>query len=204
MDRAEAVGRLVPVFRRYGYEGATLARISEATGLGRASLYHHFPKGKQEMAAAVLAYVNQWFKVTILDPLCDSGQPIERLEAMTENLQTFYRSGRDSCLLSIFSLGEANDLFHDHIHQALSAWISALAAIVTESGVAATIAHQRAEEAVMLVQGALILARGLDDVATFERAVRGLPTRLLTSAPPAGLPAAMVTASPSQKYDCDR
>lgn len=42
MARVEVVQRLLKVFRQHGYEGATLSRISEATGLGRASLCHHF------------------------------------------------------------------------------------------------------------------------------------------------------------------
>ena len=62
MDRSEAVQKLVMVFRQHGYEGATLSKISEATGLGRASLYHHFPGGKQEMARAVLESVAAWFE----------------------------------------------------------------------------------------------------------------------------------------------
>ena len=43
------------VFRAHGYEGATLSVITEATGLGKGSLYHFFPGGKEELAAAVLA-----------------------------------------------------------------------------------------------------------------------------------------------------
>ena len=48
------IERLTSVFRIYGYEGASLSRIAEATGLQRASLYHRFPGGKEEMAEAVL------------------------------------------------------------------------------------------------------------------------------------------------------
>ena len=54
LAKEEVVARLMKVFRREGYEGASLSRLSEATGLGRSSLYHHFPRGKEDMAAAVL------------------------------------------------------------------------------------------------------------------------------------------------------
>ena len=53
LPREEVVDRLTRVFRREGYDGASLARLSEATGLGRSSLYHHFPRGKEDMADAV-------------------------------------------------------------------------------------------------------------------------------------------------------
>src|SRR5437762_12723369 len=52
--RAALLPVLGEVFRAHGYEGATLALITEATGLGKGSLYHFFPGGKAQMAAAVL------------------------------------------------------------------------------------------------------------------------------------------------------
>ena len=57
------------VFRAHGYEGATLALISEATGLGKGSLYHLFPGGKEQMAAEVLADIDAWFELNIYAPL---------------------------------------------------------------------------------------------------------------------------------------
>lgn len=33
MSRDEVIAQLAKVFRQYGYKGATLARLSEATGL---------------------------------------------------------------------------------------------------------------------------------------------------------------------------
>jgi AcrR family transcriptional regulator len=41
---------LLKLFRQFGYDGVTLSKISQATGLGKASLYHYFPGGKAEMA----------------------------------------------------------------------------------------------------------------------------------------------------------
>ena len=37
-DRSGAVPLLAEVFRTYGYEGASLARISQGTGLGKGSI----------------------------------------------------------------------------------------------------------------------------------------------------------------------
>ncbi|MEP1982729.1 MAG: helix-turn-helix domain-containing protein, partial [Maribacter dokdonensis] len=52
----EILTGLTKVFRSRGYEGASLKELSEATGLKKASLYHRFPNGKQEMADAVLQH----------------------------------------------------------------------------------------------------------------------------------------------------
>ena len=55
MERADVLPMLGEVFREHGFEGASLAAITARTGLGKGSLYHFFPGGKEEMAAAVLA-----------------------------------------------------------------------------------------------------------------------------------------------------
>lgn len=179
MDRSEAVQKLVAVFRQYGYEGTTLSKISQATGLKRASLYHHFPSGKQEMARAVLEYVAEWFKETILLPLRGKEKPVERIHLMSEVLRHFYDCGRSACLLAIFTLGESDDLFHEQINQMLNAWIDSLALVVAETGITSEQARQRAEYAVIQVQGALVLSRGLDSTEIFEQVLQQLPIKLL-------------------------
>ncbi len=55
---------LAEVFREHGYGATSPSLITAATGLGKGSLYHFFPGGKQEMASAVLADIEQWFTTT--------------------------------------------------------------------------------------------------------------------------------------------
>jgi TetR/AcrR family transcriptional regulator, lmrAB and yxaGH operons repressor len=179
MDRSQAVEKLVKVFRQYGYEGATLSRISEVTGLGRASLYHHFAKGKQEMAEAVLEYVGNWFENTILAPLRSQAKPAERIRLMGDRLSQFYDCGQTGCLLAIFSIGEPENLFREQIHQMLDAWIDSLASVLIEAGIPAKEARKRAEDGVIQVQGALVLTRGLNNTEPFERVLQQLPAKLL-------------------------
>ena len=179
IDKRDMIRSLVPVFRRYGYEGTTLARISKATGLGRASLYHHFPEGKQEIAKAVLDYVNEWFGATVLAPLEEANEPLKRLEAMCDSLSRFYDRGQEACLLAIFSIGESQDLFHLLTQQALRAWLDKLTQVLSETGLSGEQARQQAEDAVMQIQGALVLTRVLDSSAAFERVLEQLPEKLL-------------------------
>ena len=179
MSKEKAIAKLIPIFRQYGYEGATLSRLSKATGLGRSSLYHHFPKGKEEMATEVLAYVHQCFETMILAPLHSNDEPDQRLRIMCKNLDQFYSQGQETCLLNVISFGEGNDLFHTSIQQSLKTWIEELAKVLVEAGIEPNIAHSRAEEAVILIQGALVLVRGLDDTTPFQRVMASLPERLL-------------------------
>ncbi len=68
MERADTIPALGEVFRRYGFEGASIARFSENTHLGKDSLYHFFPGGKEEMAKAVLSDIEDWFEQNIFCP----------------------------------------------------------------------------------------------------------------------------------------
>jgi TetR/AcrR family transcriptional regulator, lmrAB and yxaGH operons repressor len=179
MNRTEVVGKIVKVFRQCGYEGTTLSRISEVTGLGKATLYYHFPSGKQEMAQAVLEYVSQWFGENILTPLLGKAAPIERIIFMCDRLSDFYDCGRGACLLAIFTLGESESLFHEQVHQMLNAWIDSLTLMLIEAGIPVKEARERSEDTIIQVQGALVLTRGLKITEPFERVLRQLPVQLL-------------------------
>ena len=177
-SRDEAIRKLIRVFRTYGYEGTTLSLISKMTGLGRASLYHHFPNGKQEMAAAVLEYVHQEFCTIVLESLQQEINPRDRLREMCAGLNQFYDRGRSACLIAVFSLGEEDSMFREPVKRALQEWIASLEKVLIDAGCDRP--KQQAVETVMQVQGGLIVARVLGDTAGFEKMLAELPDRLLT------------------------
>jgi AcrR family transcriptional regulator len=175
------IDRLTEVFRTVGYDGATLSKLSKVTVLQRASLYHRFPGGKKEMAEVVLAQASVWLDTHVLAPLTGSGTPQARLQKMATALDRFYAQGGTSCLLDSLSFGEGSGIFHDHIRAAFAHWIEALAALAIKStGCSKAEARQRAEDAVLSIQGALVLARGTGNTQPFQRVLKNLPTLLLT------------------------
>ncbi len=180
MSKQQAIAQLTPIFRHYGYEGATLSRLSQATGLGRASLYHHFPGGKQEMATQVLERANQIMDQTILHPLRQPGDPQHRLQQMCASLSEFYHQGQETCLLSVLTLGEAGDQFQAQVQEAMNVWIETLAQTLRDAGLPPEIAQERAEDALIQIQGALVVVRGLGDNHPFRRLMERLPQDLLT------------------------
>lgn len=179
MAKAEVIPQLMTVFQQYGYEGASITRFSKATGLKRASLYHYFPNGKEEMADAVLDYLTQALNEQLLAPLRSDRAPRDRLLAMTQQVDAFYQQGQCDCLLALLSIGEAQALFQARVQQALNFWIDGLAAVLRDAGIKPTTAHQRAEDAIALIQGALVLARGLNSTETFTRILDQMPEALL-------------------------
>ncbi len=179
MSKEQVISQLIPVFRHYGYEGATVSRLSDATGLKKASLYHHFQGGKEQMAAAVLEYVANWLDENVFTPLQSDKPPKERIRAMSRGLDEFYDSGQVPCLLSVMSVGEADNLFHQQLEQSLNHWLALLTQVVEETGVEPEPARQRAEDALMMIQGALVLVRVTNDTQPFKRAISKLPQILL-------------------------
>ena len=178
MGKEQVVVQLRDVFRQHGYEGASLSKIAEATGLGRASLYHYFPKGKEQMAATVLDFVTVELQENLLKPLKGKEDPIIRVKVMGETLDRFYHSGEASCFMDILSLGEARGLFKTPLRQTLTALIEALAQLLIEVGQERGEARQRAEDAIMQIQGALVLSRCLDNTESFQRVIANLPKTL--------------------------
>ena len=181
ISKDEVLNRLLHAFRTHGYDGATLALLSEATGLKKASLYHYFPGGKEEMGRAVLGHAGAWFRTHIIDPLHAPGDPRDRLTAMVNQLDTFYRQGRDACLIGALVLGGGLERFQTNLEGALERWMTAVAAVLRDAGLPEDVARARAEDAVVRIQGALIVARGLQTTEPFRRTLERLPNDLLAS-----------------------
>ncbi len=181
----ELLKRLTEVFRTHGYEGASLSKISKATGLQRASLYHRFPGGKAEMAEAVLKRADEWLQTNALRPLAESGPPEERLRQMARQLDEFYEGGTQSCLLDALSFGVEEDGIRDHQRAGMEGWVDAIATMLRESGLPQRTARERAEDAVIRIQGSLVMARASGNPLPFRRTLRNLPQDLLREPDPA-------------------
>lgn len=178
MSKETYVPCLLRLFREYGYDGATLSKISEATGLGRASLYHHFPGGKDQMVEAVLNFLENWLEQHILQTLTSSGNASTRLRRMCESLNRLYEEGQQPCVFAILLLGSERDRFHKKVNALFRAWIDAIASVLIESGLDQELAKQRGEDAAISIQGSLILSQGLDDPSPFQRVIQQLPQEL--------------------------
>lgn len=182
-ERADTLPALGETFREYGYDGASLSLIEKATGLGKGSLYHFFPGGKEEMASAVLSHIDAWFVENVFKPLEESDPAQKGIGIMLEAASDYFRSGRRVCLVGAFALGETRDRFAGALRDYFARWIASLAAALMRAGYDKASARALAEETVGGIQGAIVIARALQDPAVFDRAIAGLRKRL---AGPAG------------------
>jgi AcrR family transcriptional regulator len=173
--RGEVIARLAEVFRAHGYEGTSLTLITEATGLGKGSLYNLFPRGKEQMAEEVLGAIDGWFEREVFAPLRNdrSGEGIAQ---MFDAVDRYFASGGRVCIVGVFALGTARDHFGKAVRGYFTAWEDALALALRRLGFTAVEAKQRAEDIVLGIQGALVLARANDDKGVFRRAIKRLRT----------------------------
>jgi AcrR family transcriptional regulator len=182
MTKDQAVDSLFATFRDLGYGGATLSELSRGTGLGRSSLYHHFPGGKEDMAAAVMTRAEAFLREKLTVAAAGEGSPQARLAVILAALDALYAGGKNPCVLASFAQGEARTLFQRELMALFDLWIEGFAALAREAGVPARQARERAEDAVAALEGALILSAGLNDITPFRRRLAALPRALLGGA----------------------
>lgn len=188
----ELLERLLGVFRAHGYAGTSLADVSEVTGMGRASLYHRFPGGKDDMATAVLRHAHARFGAEVLAPSAREEDPRRAARRMARGLDAFYSGGQACCILDTMTLGSAPSLQDDAAGSAteelralaaesLGAWVGRCAEIARSAGHPRAVARRRAEDAIARIEGGLVLARVHGDRKAFRRALDDLPEALTTS-----------------------
>ena len=188
----ELMDRLSRDFRDVGYEGATLAILSRATGLQKASLYHRFPGGKeqigeevvrvggQQMAREVLEAAESWLVEHVLTPLQGEGTPRQRVDRMVTALDRFYSGGKQSCLLNTLSTAVSEEgPFAEKIAGMFGAFIDVLSAVLIDAGYEQKEARSRASRAVIMMEGSLVLSRGMGTTEPFREFLKSLPADLL-------------------------
>jgi len=79
LDVAEAL------FARRGYAGVGLREVAESVGLGKSSLFHHFP-GKSQLYFQVLGRVLARIRDRLTPVLAGGGDPWQRLERWVDAL----------------------------------------------------------------------------------------------------------------------
>jgi TetR/AcrR family transcriptional repressor of lmrAB and yxaGH operons len=175
----ELLGSAAEVFRSHGFEGTTLKLLSNATGLEKASLYHRFPGGKEQIAIAVAERVNGWFTTNVFEPLKGQGSAAKRVRHVAQKLQQFYGDGTKSCTLDTLSLPGGSDALAQVLRGGLLAWIEAFTQIAKESSHTTAAARARAEQAIVELEGSLVVSRVLGQNRLFLKLIERLPSLLL-------------------------
>jgi TetR/AcrR family transcriptional regulator, lmrAB and yxaGH operons repressor len=180
-SRAALVDTAALLFRRQGYAATGVNQILEAADVKAGSLYHHFPEGKQELAAAVVERVGADIERRLREVL-SSDIPAADLVAGWIDLMAAGLAGdqRDGCPIEPIATESVNasPLIRGASVRAFSGWCDAVASRLQADGWADADAKQTALAVIALVEGALILSRTAGDPAALDAAKTAARTLL--------------------------
>lgn len=151
--------------RSRGYNGFSFREVAADVGIKSASVHHHFPT-KADLATAVAKRYRERFEAAVAE---DEAAGTPRIEAWR---RAFRRSLVDDglmCLCGILAVEGS----------ALPEPVAAEARLFFERGVAAINEGQTdgslGHRVVAQLEGAMLLARSLDEPSVFDAASEGLP-----------------------------
>lgn len=171
---------LSKTFRAFGYEGASLKELSDETGLKKASLYHRFPNGKQEMAESVLLYLDQWVESHVFSALTDETKdPVTRLKTGLEQISLLYHGGENMCIFKALSMDTGLQLFENNLKESMKQWINSFINIGLSFHLSPEKAEQLAIQNLIDIQGSLVLSKILNDTIIFENALKNIERRYI-------------------------
>jgi len=174
VSKDEIIDRLFGVFRDQGFEGASIADLSRATGLGKSSLYHYFPQGKEQMAEAVLERAEAFVDSEILR-VAEASEPLKvRTRKIVAALERAYGGGRTPCVLGQLATSVVGTDARQSLRDSFAHWVTAISKLATESGMPPARARGFSEDWVARLQGSLIYQAATGSLGPFERAMEAL------------------------------
>jgi TetR/AcrR family transcriptional repressor of lmrAB and yxaGH operons len=161
-SRTALVDTAAVLFRRQGYAATGVNQILETADVKAGSLYHHFPNGKQELAAAVVDTVGAGIE-RLLRRFLDSESPVADIvdgwiDLMASGLSSDQRDGCPVEPIATESVN-ASPLVRDASARAFGGWCLAITDRLQADGWPAQEAKQTALAVIALIEGALMLSR---------------------------------------------
>src|SRR5690349_18346490 len=183
-SRAALVESAALLFRRQGYAATGVNQILESADVKAGSLYHHFPDGKQQLAAAVVDVVGGDIERRLRSFLASDLAVADIVDAWIDLMSAGLSSDRrDGCPIEPIATESVNasPQVRDASARAFGGWCSAVADRLRSDGWPADDAQQTALAVIALLEGALILSRIAGDAAAL-RAAKAAARTLLSSA----------------------
>lgn len=172
-SRAALIDTAALLFRRQGYAATGVNQILETADVKAGSLYHHFPNGKQELAAAVVESAGGEIE-RLLRRFLDSDSSVADIVSGWIDLLIVQLAsdGRDGCPIEPIATESVNasKQVRDASARAFAGWSAAVAERLRVDGWPDRDAEQTALAVIALIEGALILSRIAGDDAALNSA----------------------------------
>jgi TetR/AcrR family transcriptional repressor of lmrAB and yxaGH operons len=172
-SRPALIETAATLFRRQGYAATGLNQILDEAGVKPGSLYHHFPQGKQQLAAAVVDNAGAGIE-QLLRRFLATGRPVADIVDRWIDLLAAGLAGdqRDGCPIEPIATESVNASpeVRAASARAFRGWCLAIEERLRSEGWPAEEAQQVALAVISLIEGALILSRIAGDAAALKAA----------------------------------
>jgi TetR/AcrR family transcriptional repressor of lmrAB and yxaGH operons len=180
-SRAALLDSAATLFRRQGYAATGVNQILDSADVKAGSLYHHFPHGKKELAAAVVDVVGSDIERRLRNLLESDLAVADIVDAWIGLMSAGLSSDqRDGCPIEPIATESVNASPHvrEASGRAFGGWCLAVADRLRADGWPAGDADQTALAVIALLEGALILSRIAGDPAALDAAKAAARTLL--------------------------
>jgi AcrR family transcriptional regulator len=151
------------LFRRQGLTGTGIKQILDRAEAPFGSLYHHFPGGKDQLAAETIMRAGEYYAQLVAgkllaEPDLVSGVRAAFVAAGEDLAATDYA---DACPIETVALEVAstNEPLRVATAEVFDSWLDALAFMLAAEGIAPTDARALAHVIISALEGAFVLAR---------------------------------------------
>jgi TetR/AcrR family transcriptional regulator, lmrAB and yxaGH operons repressor len=171
-SRAALVDCAATLFRRQGYAATGLNQILDEAGVKAGSMYHHFPQGKQQLAAAVVDTQGTGIEELLRRFLATDRSVADIVERWIDLLVAGLAGDqRDGCPIEPIATESVNasPLVRAASARAFKGWCTAIEVRLRSEGWSDD-AETVALAVISLIEGALILSRIAGDAGALSAA----------------------------------
>jgi AcrR family transcriptional regulator len=171
------------LFRENGYSGTGLRDVIEHSGAPRGSIYHHFPGGKEQLAADTVEWARAVIERRIAravehkDPVTALGVFVDIWREVLE--ESNFRAGCP--IVAVAAEANAGTTATAAAAAAFARWQDLIGHALLGAGVGRTDARRLATLVVAGIEGAILMCRARHDIRPLRDVHRALEATLRTA-----------------------
>ncbi len=172
-SRAALIDAAATLFRRQGYAATGLNQILDEAGVRPGSLYHHFPQGKQQLAAAAVDGGGAAIEALLRRLLAKDIPVADIVDRWVDvHIAGLAVDWRDGCPIEPIATESvhASALIREASARVFDGWCKAIEERLCVDGWSSAEAESIAVAVISLIEGALILSRIAGDVGALNAA----------------------------------
>jgi AcrR family transcriptional regulator len=171
------------LFREHGYSGTGFRDVIEHSGAPRGSIYHHFPGGKEQLAADTVAWAAAVIERRI-ERAVQRGEPVAALSMFVDAWREVLEDSnfRAGCpIVAVAAEADAGSTATAAAAAAFTRWQELIARALLNAGVGRTDARRLATLVVAGIEGAILMCRARRDIRPLRDVHRALEATLRTA-----------------------